>query len=85
MKCPICTGDLYIHPVDDIVEITDAVCEKHQNWLVTTCTECGNLCLSRTIRLCEKCGAITIDERPNYTGKKDHRAALRSYGLEGFE
>jgi len=49
-KCPICAGKLYQ------TEDAEFVCAKHERYLLTTCSICGRICFSTTIRLCHSCG-----------------------------
>lgn len=50
-KCPICMGKMYK------VKDAEFVCAKHERYLLTTCSICGRLCFSTTIRLCHSCGS----------------------------
>ena len=47
--CPICNGDYFQ------VRRANYVCEKHEDWLVTTCDVCGNTCFSETVGICMRC------------------------------
>lgn len=75
--CPICRGDVYN------VSASLDVCEKHESFFVTMCAECGKTCFSASIRLCGRCADAPVKPRGT-GGKKDHRAALRANGLDGW-
>jgi hypothetical protein len=47
--CPICGGRWYD------LEDSLVVCERHLDWLVTTCEHCGRYCFSSAAGMCPKC------------------------------
>ena len=76
-ECPICLGLIYR------VDLSDLVCEDHQDWLVTVCDYCKRPCFSDCCGCCFEC--YPDRQQRTYVGKKDVRAPLRAYGLEHWE
>lgn len=76
--CPICRDRHYDLPN------AEKVCDYHENWLVTECVMCVRYCFSETVHICRTC----LDKCPEIWaqtgGKRDRRAILRYYGLEGW-
>lgn len=77
--CPICLGNYYE------TEFSAEVCNHHQDWIVTQCHVCGRTCFSDCRSYCTNCAGLDDCGRmgsAQHGYNKDHRAALRSYGLE---
>ena len=78
ITCPICNGNYYS------LEFCGEVCELHNNWIVTFCRVCDRPCFSDCRGYCVSCnkGNCNDAHTVGFGHNKDHRAALRSYGLE---
>lgn len=75
--CPVCTRNYYQ------ISKSHNVCETHESWFVTVCDICNQASFSDTRNLCVPCSK----QKSRSTGPKgiakDHRAALREYGIDG--
>ena len=73
--CVICKGKYY-NPTGN-----DFVCDYHENWIVTVCSQCHKSCYSDVVHICPRC--LKLSEKIIVGGfSKDHRARLRKYGQE---
>lgn len=83
--CPICKNKIY-----DIHE-SQKVCEDHLDWHVCWCIDCCRYHFSEhPMKFCKPCRLkIESGSKNHHRGclgfNKDRRAALRAYGLEGWE
>ena len=76
MGCPICDGRYYD------IDRSDEVCRRHQNWVVTVCYACHKAAFSECDSVCPYCGKSFVNTSKG--SNKDHRASLRSGGMEGW-
>lgn len=73
--CPICKGRYYK------VNESNKCCDLHQNWFVTTCSECHRWCFSDVINICPRC--LQLSSKITCGGfSRNRRALLRKYGQE---
>jgi hypothetical protein len=73
--CPICIKS-YLD-----TDRSEDVCETHQDWLITTCSECGKVTFSDAKGLCMKHGADS--QRTMALGSIDSSWYLKRIGQEG--
>lgn len=75
-RCPICQGNYgALHRSFD-------VCRKHENWLVTRCSECGRFSFSDASGFCMRHGlggSLDVD----FFGSPDPNQYLKSIGQQG--
>lgn len=78
-RCPICQAQY------KLISESENVCNEHQGWFITKCLDCGLVTFSDCVGLCMKCAKRKSKGFGPKGFNKDHRAALRSYGIEDFE
>ena len=74
VECPICL-EQYTK-----IHLSHKVCQKHQDWIITTCPDCGVTRFSLTRGVCPSC----LDKSKKVSGfgfNKNKRGLLQKLGM----
>lgn len=71
-NCPIC-NKLYSR-----TDLSEHVCERHQDWKITKCSGCGRYVFSDCVSICLECAPAPDDDY----GMVERDAMFRELGLK---
>lgn len=74
IECPICL-EQYTK-----IHLSHKVCKKHQEWLITTCPDCGVTRFSLTKGVCAAC-LLNSPKVKGFGFNKNKRGLLQKLGL----